>query len=371
MAAMARDGQKIAGSAPYGYKRNSENRLIPDKYAASTVKRIFNIRKKGNGYTSIVKTLNAENILPPRLYNRNKSGKNGNIKTRLWTVSTVQAMLRNEIYIGNAVQLIRKIVSYRDKREVMNSPEKHIRIENAFPAIITRKTWEAVQEINSRAAKKFAKKKPPQKQLFSGMLYCSDCNAPLICRRASRKNEKEYITYFCKTFGTTSTGCTRHTISETALKQIVGEQLRRLLRDFELDKDAVIFRLMNVGRGNLDTPQEQRLLKQKIHKLEQMTETLYEARITGALTEASYSEAARKNETELSESKNRLTLLELTEQGQYGKFKDVHYLLDLIRQNAEGFKSGELTRDLLESIIQRIEIGEGTQNRAIKIIYKL
>ena len=53
--AKAKDGQKLTGTAPYGYMRNPDDntRLIVDDYAAAVVRRIFEMRADGMGYTKI------------------------------------------------------------------------------------------------------------------------------------------------------------------------------------------------------------------------------------------------------------------------------------------------------------------------------
>ena len=385
MATMARDGQKISGNAPYGYRRDPEQptRLIVDEYSANIVRRIFNMRKQGAGYGKIVRALNTEGILPPLLYYLTENGRDTatNIKTRLWVASTVQSMLKKELYIGHAVQLVKQVVSYRDKREIDRSADEHVRVENAFPVIIDRATWNEVQIINDDAAARYANKRAPEKQLFSGILVCPDCGRQMICIRAARPTKKsgvvDYVSYYCQTYGMTGTGCMRHAISETVLKKIVGEQIQRLAERVKLDEDSMLKSLTARLIGNdvsskADRQKEQRLLKQRIHKLETMTAKLYEDCVTGVLSEETYSKLAHSNEAERLETEKRISLLEASERERTAKLADIKMWLRLIRKNAD-FKI--LSHDLLDSVIDKIEIGErktvdGVKLQDIRIIYK-
>jgi DNA invertase Pin-like site-specific DNA recombinase len=386
MAAMARDGQKISGNAPYGYRRDPQQptRLIVDDYSAGVVRRMFDMRKQGNGYGKIVRVLNTEGILPPLLYylTENNRVTAANIKTRLWTASTVNKMLRSEVYVGHAVQLVKQVVSYRDKREIKRDPDEHVRVENAFPAIIDQETWDAVQAVNDGAAARFANKRTPEKQLFSGLLVCPDCGKPMICIRSQRQTKKrglvDYVSYYCQTYSMTGTGCTRHPISEPALKQIVGEQIRQLAERVKLDEGAMLQSLTSrligdVADSKADKHKEQRMLKQRIHKLEDMTAKLYEDRVTGVLSEESYSKLAHANEAERLENEKRLALLETSEQERAVKLADIKLWMRLMRKNA-GF--ADLSRDLLDSLIDKIEVGEyeiidGVRHQDIRVIYKI
>jgi DNA invertase Pin-like site-specific DNA recombinase len=348
MAAMARDGQKISGNAPYGYRRDPQEptRLIVDDYSAGVVRRIFDMRKEGDGYGKIVRALNRERILPPLLYylTENKRDSAANIKTRLWTASTISSLLRKEVYIGHAVQLVKQVASYRDKREIYRDPDEHVRVENAFPAIIDLETWDEVQAVNSRSAARFANKREPEKQLFSGFLVCTDCGRQMICIRARRQTKRRGLIeenyYYCQTYSTTGIGCTRHNVAEKVLTSVVGEELRQLTERVRLDEGAMLQSLTSRLIGDAavskaDRAKEQRMLKQRIHRLDVMTEKLFEDRVTGVLSEETYSKLAHENESERLENEKRLALLESSEQERAAKLADIKMWLRLMRDNTD------------------------------------
>lgn len=75
--AKQKDGQFIGAFAPYGYKKNPHDRhkLIIDEYAATNVRRIFDMYNSGIGKVKIAKILNNEKILCPTEYKNNNGEK--------------------------------------------------------------------------------------------------------------------------------------------------------------------------------------------------------------------------------------------------------------------------------------------------------
>ena len=384
MAAKAKDGQKISGQAPYGYRRNPEENtcLLIDEYSAGIVRRIFEMRKQGKGFYTIAKVLNADAILPPkRYYLSSMSRDDSHVKTRHWRPAWIGRMVRNELYIGNAVQLKKKVVSYRDKREVSRPEEEQIRIDNVFPAIIDMDTWDAVQAVNEQACKRHANRRDPEKKLFSGILFCADCGASLVAIQNNKCPNKDgtfSVHYLCGKFHFTgSAECSRHSISEKVLAGIVLEQIRRWVEQVRLDEHAVLKTLTSqiIGTKGVSDSQCKKeivLLKQRLHKLEMTMAKLYEDRVNELLSEDSFASLMQKNEVERQENEKRLSLLEMSQQEAAEKLSDTQKWVGLIKANST---IGNLNRDLLENLIERIELDEskivdGVKEREIKICYK-
>ena len=376
MAAKAKDGQKISGHAPYGFRRSPIEctRLIIDEYSAGIVRRIFDMRKQGVGFYTIAKTLNTEGILPPMKYYLTTAGRDdSHVKSHTWRSCYFNEMTKNELYIGNAVQFEKMIVSHRDKREVSRPADEHIRVDGAFPAIIDRETWDAVQSVNKQASERFAKKRAPEQRLFTGLLFCGDCGAKMVSikdRRSGKKWGQEYhVSYLCGKYHTTATGeCTRHSVSEAPLSKLISERLEVLIEQVRLDEKAVIKILTDklVGdmtAGKAQRRQERNSLRQRIHKLEFTITKLYEDRVTGTLSSDTSAALIKKNEAERQESEKRLSLLEASEQEAVAKLGDIKKWVRLIKQKST---FDTVDRDLLDSLIDRIEIGEGRKVNGVK-----
>ena len=243
--AKAQDGQKISCHANYGFKRceKDNSRLVIDEYSASVVRRIFEMRKDGMGYGSIAKTLTSENILPPELYYLKISGASSTrkIKSKLWITSCVSRMLRNEIYIGNAIQLTRTLTSYRDSRRYHSPEEKMVRVNGAFPAIIDKNLWDAVQLVNEQASLKSKNKKPAEKKLFSDMFFCMDCGKKLISAKQALKHGNDFVNHFCSHHQfTIGAEYSRHAISQSTISKLVFTEIKRFADEITLDEQTVI-----------------------------------------------------------------------------------------------------------------------------------
>jgi len=383
LASKAQDGQKLGG-IPYGFLRDPDDhtRLIVDEYAAGVVRRIYEMRKQGAGYPRIVKALNGEGVLPPKLYYFEKTGKDiSGIRTRSWIVSTVSMVLHKEIYIGTAEQLVTTVVSHRNKREVKRPVEDRVRVENAFPAIIDHETWEAVQEVNRRAAEQCAGRVKPQKSLFSGLLVCADCGVSMIYWNPTKtyKSGKRigYANYLCRTFHATArTSCSQHIVYERALKKIVLDHIRQLSEQISLDEGAMfesLKRRLAGGVSKAEARREQKYLRRELHRMEVASSKLYEDRVCGVLSDETFSDLIHKYEVERLEKEQRLALLEQTEQEAAAKVADIQLWMRSIRKYAA---VDDVDREMLESLVEKIEIGErgtgpdGRDHQKIRIFYR-
>ncbi len=386
LTAKAKEGQKLSGAVPYGYLRSPDDhlRLIVDEYAAGVVKRIFQLRAEGTGYAGIAGVLNRENVMPPRMYyfkSRNRETRQA--CTEIWYSQTVRALLRNEIYIGNTVQFMRGTRSYRDATMIDKPPEDWIRVENTHPAIISAELWAAAREAADRAKTRASKQAEHLPSLFSGIVVCDTCGANLIANRETHIRKRSgraviYQSYHCRTFGLSGgSACTRHTIYELSLKKIVLEHIRQQAKEIALDEGAMLARLRDrlIGGQKADkakASKERRALRQRLHHLEVTVVKLYEDRVAGVLTEDSFSSIARSMEAERQEKEQRLSALEQSGLEAAVKLGDIQSWMRLIKEKSS---LEDVDRDLLESLIEKIEIGErvvenGVKRQDIRIHYK-
>ena len=131
-----------------------------DPAVAPTVKRMYDMAEAGNGTLEIIRTLNNEGIASPR-------GK-------LWARTSVHNILTNEAYTGTLVWG----ANAKDNADP-------VRVENAFPAIITRAQLQRVgKHLSSRAPKFSHPRRVGSSYLLSGLAKCKTCNTPLIGRFA-------------------------------------------------------------------------------------------------------------------------------------------------------------------------------------------
>ena len=107
--AKARDGQFIGSKAPFGYKidPNDRHHLIVDEPAAQVVKRIFRLASEGVGYNKMAKIFREEKVLTPIAYfnlNNPDYFKSDYWRKEFdWHVTSIRAILNNEVYLGKLV----------------------------------------------------------------------------------------------------------------------------------------------------------------------------------------------------------------------------------------------------------------------------
>lgn len=124
-------------------------------------------------------------------------------------------MLKNEKYTGTYIYSMNEEKNRKDRREKPNA----IRIENAFPAIISAEDFNRVQEI-LRSRKRSA----IQKHRCSGLVYCGECGAKMHLARTKRKGH-EYSSFHC------SACCGASIVHTDVIDEAVDRYISELLNE--------------------------------------------------------------------------------------------------------------------------------------------
>ena len=227
-----RERGEFTGAFPvYGYRKDPgrKGRLVPDAYAAQVVRDIFAWRLEGISAAAIARRLNEFGILSPMEYKRIQGesyctcfGGNGMAR---WSASAVMRILTNEIYTGTMVQGKGEKINYKLSVRRKKSREEWIRVEHTHEPLVSEEDFgkaHRLLETKSRACRG-----KEAAHLFSGLLFCGDCQSPMIRKRnMNKKGEKIFFICAAKNEGR---GCSRHSISEEELK----EKVRSVLRERE------------------------------------------------------------------------------------------------------------------------------------------
>ncbi len=235
------NGDFIGAFAAYGYKKYDENRnlLVPDDYAANIVRKIFSWKMEGYSNLAIAELLDSLGILSPMEYKKMQgekfqTGFVTGVKTK-WSAVAVKRILINENYIGTLVQGKEEKINYKVKKSIKKPEEEWTRVQEAHEAIISKEDFETVQDllkIDTRAGS--GEKKA---HIYAGLLFCGDCMEQMV-RRVNRYKGKETVSFICSTKNK-SGECTRHTISEDDLNNLVFTGLRQQVSLF-LNKSSVL-----------------------------------------------------------------------------------------------------------------------------------
>lgn len=174
----AQNGLFISAQAPYGYKVDpyNRNRLVVDPEASLTVKKIFNLAKKGYSYSEISRFLEKDKIITPSVYKAIhgdsrflRYATKENIYS--WPYQTIKSIISNATYVGDMVNHKVEILNYKTKKRVRIPTEEQIVVQNTHEPIIDRKLFNLVN--SKRSNKRKANHK--FENIFKGLVFCAEC----------------------------------------------------------------------------------------------------------------------------------------------------------------------------------------------------
>lgn len=154
------------GPPPFGYRIEAK-KLVVEENEAEWVRKIFDESFNGISILAIKKMLDSKGVVPRR-------GKG------LWSLGSIQALLKNNHYVGH--------YSFKDKKAESE-------IEVKCPAIVDLLLWKAVQQARTReTARTQQKNRTKHFYLLRDLMFCFHCGRPISGRIKSVKNE--YL-YYC------------------------------------------------------------------------------------------------------------------------------------------------------------------------------
>ena len=238
-ASRRKSGFHIGAFAPYGYKKDPEQRgrLLIDEEAAAVVREIFTLFSQGYGKTAIARLLNERGIPNPTEYKRlhglryqQPKGKTG----ALWKYAAISGILTNELYIGNMVQGRYGSVSYKAKQNKPQPREMWYRVEGTHKAIIDRDLWDRVQALSASRAKPFL---CGTVGLFARKVRCASCGYTM---RSTKSRGKHYLQ--CTSRRAARDACPGAFISVDTLERLVIQELNSLSQRY-LDQEELVRRV--------------------------------------------------------------------------------------------------------------------------------
>lgn len=154
---------RFPGRPPYGYRKTAHGLVEVDPDAAAVVRRIFAARAARTGWREIARDLTRDGVPSPT-------------EREQWARSTLYGIVKGEGPLGVFVGM------------------RGLRVEDAWPAIVTRDTWEAANAVtgvrdNDRVH---------HDRLVAGIARCAACRHVL----SRTVNPAGYVSYGC-----TRTGC--------------------------------------------------------------------------------------------------------------------------------------------------------------------
>ena len=356
-----RNGQFLGATAPYGYKKDPNNKyhLIIDEYSSQIVKRIFNMFINGYSLQRIADSLTNDKIPIPSVYkNLNRGMKS--TAYGIWCTRTIDEMLNNPTYIGNLTQCRRKKKSFKLKKIVRNPKEKWIIVKNTHEPIIDTDTFNIVQELYHKNTNT-----NNNDVLLKGLLFCKECGHSIAI---SKNNNNKYYCQ-CNYYKKYSKRglCTPHSCPYELLENSVLTEIRKLCKLCLNKRNLETIVNNNNKQHKLILEFKSKINKAsiKLYSLTQKLDTTYDDRLNNIITIEQYKKTSNNLKNEIKEEKNLL----------YSLNKEYYYLLKN-KKNIEDYTSiikeylefKNPTKQLISSIIDKVLLDE---NKNIDIHLKI
>ena len=209
-----------------GYTKGNDGKLVIDPEQAEVVKRIYREYLEGYSMDKIAAGLEADGILTG-------AGK------EKWHTSTINKILRNEKYIGDALLQKTYTTDFLTKKRIKNNgtvPQYYV--EDDHEAIIPKELFMQVQaELIRRRVVHVSptgkKRSFSCNHCFAQMVFCGDCGE--LYRRVHWNNHGcKSIVWRCISRlepGSADTNCTNRTVNELLLQEVTVTAINQILTE--------------------------------------------------------------------------------------------------------------------------------------------
>lgn len=371
LTAQKKRGQFMSGFAPYGYKKdpNNKHRFILDEEAAGIVRRIFDMYLAGYSRDSISKILNDEEILPPSEYKRKVQGLNyvnahEKSGAKGWAYPTINVILRNRVYTGAMVQHKSEKISYKvDKYRYIPEEDQFV-VENMHEPIISQDTFIQVQNLMAKRTRtpgyiSETKKVNP----YAGILVCGNCGYNL--QRVACRDGYDCGSYHRKG----NTFCSSHFIKKELIDDIVKNEIQRQALWALAEKDKTdILRTMDQKKESLrkaaDSDKKLEHLKKEHALIQKYKKKTYENFIDEILSKDEYLSYKSEYERQEQAIRKKIEQIELEKDQISESIQEYeNWLEKFIKYGSVE----EITREMVVELIDKILINK---DMSIDIIFK-
>ena len=370
-------GEPLTTMPPYGYMKNSDNpkEWIIDEPAAEIVTIIFNMCISGNGPSKIARTLTEEKIPTPSEYWKN-CGRNVNALTEQpnkWNSTTVVTILERREYIGDTVNFRTTTKSFKNKKKIDKPKEEWKVFENTHPAIISRETFNIVQELRKN------KRRPSREgktSMFSGLMYCHDCGSKMyFCTAKGFDETQNWFT--CSKSRKNKDTCSSHFIREMQVGFSVLKNMQNIFRYVQYNEER--FAEMLLSKSKEDEKKELSSKRRELEKARKRIDELnnlflraYEDNVSGKLSDERYEFLYSSYENERKELNEKIPVLENEISEGTKQTSDIEKFIAKVKQVTE---LEYLTPKLVHEFISRIEVHapyrkDGKRHQQIDIYYR-
>jgi site-specific DNA recombinase len=256
---------------PYGLRKvavcdgaKTRSKLEPepeDSVALRVVRRIFDMAAKDIGCKEIAKTLNREGFRTS--------------KAERWGRETVHKVLTNEAYCGTLVW------GGRPGHPAVHSGEPPVKVENAWPAIVDRQTFQLVQrKMASRSPRARHPRTVSSFYLLSGLLFCS-CGSAMTGHSAKSHSHFYYVC--SRSLKQGKDACDARMLPKEKLERQVIDQVRSKVLTDENLKELVVLVNEELQSASCGLKDRMDVIDAELRDIRGRLPKLYDALETGRL----------------------------------------------------------------------------------------
>lgn len=371
-------GSYVGGPPPYGYRAVWEGkvrRLVPDENAAGIVEHIYQSFIEKGSYKAVTDDLNRRRVNPPAVYK--ETGEvfcQPDREYKGWDKSAVERVIGSRTYAGTLAQGKTSITARDESSRIHKPEEEWVVRENAHEALVSTELYRKAQEIKKRIEEASASRKHPTEgvpiggNIFDHVLYCGVCGRKMTRHSHAKTyadgHKGRLEGYFCLNGGQTKTaGCPE---SNHISKQELTDILMPLLRtEFAVYLDSPK-RFMEAGKEQISSAiarseKEREDLRRRIRQAEEKDTEAYVAYREGKMPQKEYVSFKLEQEVRLQE-------LERQEKEQEEKQKGIEKVreryLKAVRSMMKLKDAGELTMEMVDSLIEKIHVYPGKRIEA-------
>jgi DNA invertase Pin-like site-specific DNA recombinase/FtsZ-binding cell division protein ZapB len=333
-----------------GYEKDDDGNIVINEREARIVKYLYSRYLQGIAPNTIAKELELKEIKNVR----------GQVK---WYGSTIQSMLKNEKYTGNAI--LQKTYStdfLSKKRKVNNGEVPKYYVENSHPSIITQEQYDLVQEEFKKRGN--LKNKNINKSVFANKVICGDCGSVYTTKTWHSTSKYKRIIFQCSNKYKNKVRCTTPHFYEEELKEISVNAINELIKD----KDSIIESCNLVINQVLQTEElkaKEESLTIEVDKLSKELNQLVASNATTIQNQADYDEKYNNLYSTYSSALDGLKSLQSTIQDKTIRQSKIKQFLNGLKAQDEIIT--EFSSDVFLSLIDIIKVYSKDD---IKVVFK-
>ena len=334
------NGTYVISYPPYGYANvDGEMVIVPEQ--AEVVKEIFAGCLAGKSTHIIAKELNEKGV-PTK-----KGGK--------WTGGTINGILTNEKYIGDAL-FQKTITDASFKRKRNYGEEEQYYCEDHHEAIIDRDTFEKAKEaIRQRGLEKGNcsedTSKYQNRYVMSGKIKCGECGRSFKRRYHYTSHGRSYNAWCCGGHLEDSKSCSMKYIRDDDMKRVFLTMMNKLRFGNDLVlKPLLIAITTDNSKKNIHSVEE---IEKEIATNEEQRKQLNTLLIRGYLERPVFAETHNKLITEYEHLIARRDMLYRMDDARYTMEQKLKELVDFLN-GAEPFT--EWDDSLFERFVEKVKV---------------